>query len=115
MTCSLKHSRIRTTHHRDDDAARALVEHVLDLPRRAAVGACARGGDADERAGRVGPEPSDRGDGLPRAGVQGGHAVLAVDDEPGEVRGRGGGRARVECAGEREPGAEGGLGGAEGM
>ncbi|TFY50347.1 hypothetical protein EVG20_g11572 [Dentipellis fragilis] len=68
-------------------------------------------GDAHERAHA---RARDGRDGVGRAGLQRDEPVLAVDDEPGEVRAGLREQARVVCAWEGEPGAEGGRAGVQG-
>lgn len=74
---------IGDTHHRHEDASRACVERILDLPRGTA--ARARRRDAHERAWCGAAESGDCQDGLCRTGLERGESVFAVDHDPREV------------------------------
>lgn len=74
---------IGSTHHRDEDASRASIERILDLPR--GTGTCSRCRDAYERAWCAGAKSSDCLDGLCRARLKRGESMFTIDHHPRQV------------------------------
>jgi len=101
----------RDTHHWHEDASRAGVERILDLPR--STSACTRRRDAHERTGCVTADPCDRLDGLCRAGLERGESVFTIDHDPREVWARLCDRPGVDHTWQSDPCPKGGLGGFE--